>query len=95
MKTVRINSQNHVIDLITQALDETSLGLGLKHLSDIEYIKQEDSTTIVFERKDGEEFNPSDFLFLGYFVGRDFEKCTICEEKQKSLIKNIQSKKKH
>lgn len=73
MKSVRINSQNHVIDLITQALEETSLGHGLKHLSDIEYIKQNNSTTMVFERKDGKEYNPSDFFFLGYFVGRDFE----------------------
>lgn len=88
MKNFRINSQNHVIDLITQALEETSLGQGLKHISDIEYLKQNDSTTLVFTRKDGKDFNPSDFFFLGYFVGRDFE------ENKKTTSIDIQFKKK-
>lgn len=73
MKTCRINSQNHVIDLITQALEETTLGQGLKHLYEIEYLRENHSATIVFTRKDEKEVNASDFFFLGYFVGRDFE----------------------
>lgn len=96
MKTVRINSQNSMIDLISQSLQETSLGIGLNHLCNIEYLKQgNDSTTMVFERKDGEELNASDFFLLGYFVGRDFEEkeCMACENRKKNLIENIKPKK--
>jgi len=92
MKTVRINSQNSMIDLITQSLDETAVGEGLKALCNIEYLIQgNDSTTIVFERKDGKELNASDFFMLGYFIGRDFEerKCIPCETRKKMLVQGF------
>jgi hypothetical protein len=98
MKTVRINSQNDMIDLITLALEEMSLGQGFKILCNIEYLKQENSTTMVFERKDGKELDPSDFFFLGYFVGRDFEEkaCNVCNAKdarRMTLIEKIKPRK--
>lgn len=85
-----------MINLITQALKETALGIGLNELCNIEYNKQsEDSTTIIFERKDGQDINASDFFMLGYFVGRDFEKrkCN-CAEKRKIKRFKYQMKKK-
>lgn len=88
-----------MIDLIRQSLEETSLGEGMQMLCNIEYIKHgEDSATMVFERNDGKELNPSDFFMLGYFVGRDFEEkpCNVCNAKDArriTLIENIKPRK--
>lgn len=96
MKEYRLNSQNHLIDLITLALKETSLGEGFAMICDVEYLRNNDSTTIVFKRKDGKDIDASDFFFLGYYVGRDFEEktCTVCVEKRNLAIEKIYSKKK-
>jgi hypothetical protein len=83
MAEYRINSQNDTIELILKALEEVSVGIGFSVLCDIEVIKGEDSSTIIFKTKDGREIKQSDFFMLGYFVGRDFEKkeCEVCKQK--------------
>lgn len=96
MKEYRLNAQNDLIDLVTLALKETSIGEGFTIICDIEYLRNDYSTTIVFKRKDGEDIDASDFFLLGYFVGRDFEEkiCSVCVEKRNLALEKIYSKKK-
>lgn len=87
----RINSQNDTIEKILLAFEELTIGIGIASICDIKVNRGEYSSTIVMTPKEGKEISQSDFFWLGYFVGRDFEECRACTERTERAKQHIDS----
>ncbi|MBP7174052.1 MAG: hypothetical protein KBA33_08320 [Cloacibacterium sp.] len=72
MKECRINIQNDIVEKILEALKTCSQGIGVTLQYEYTIEKDRYGSTIIFIPKEGRKMNPTDFFFLGYFVGRDY-----------------------
>lgn len=72
MEDFKINSQNNTIDSILEALKTCSQGIGMTEKYNHTIDTGETSSTIIFRLNPGFIYNPIDFFWLGYFVGRDY-----------------------
>ena len=73
MKDCRINAQNDIIANIEFALETCSQGLGMLEKYNITKELGDYGSTLIFTVKSDKEMNPSDFFWLGYFFGRDYD----------------------
>ena len=74
MEQTTINAQKEIIDNVKLALKTCSTGIGMSVKYDIERKNTGGNSTLIFTPKPGYSIDPKDFFWLGYFVGRDYEK---------------------